>query len=995
MTADARQSNRLLSNIFIENGWLTGWAYDPFLQDLNVELLNDKTVVSSAKTGARLNHEDFLKIGIPPKESCGFRVLLPFFAMDGFEYKLEIKIKEWRLPSDPKPIEFIFVNGDICGEAILQNGKYIGWVAFRKPQKSFFPITVHTSRYSKPIFHADVSIDIDSATKDGALKAFFSINIDSLPKGCVLKYAGVELRLKNEPSNSKIVGKLDKVSADGISGFIIDVDNPSRTLNAYLMIDGAPIKLIQPNERRPSIAEYLNINVSDLGVSGFRYQLPQTIFDGQKHKISLVSKETGKLLTDGEQESVFEPIGIKLSELLSQKQTVGFTSVNFEKIKPLVSVVILNRNGEEILPQLFDSWHKHNTVNVEIIIIDHASTDDSLPIIDEWSKCLPIRLIELAYNDSFSASCNRGALLAQGEYILFLNNDIIWLQDALCKMLDSFKDENVGIVGIKLIKQEGDFGFKTQHLGVRFKLVGTQYWPYEVTSEDEAIDCEFSPQVVPAVTGAALLCRKVDFTAIGGFDERYFYGFEDVELCLRMKNKIDKISVCRNDLTALHKHGYTRLSGREKTVFDRLEHNAKTISGTLGLWLKHKARKALYGGDKNWSKESLNVAFVISDRVSIGEENQKNEILPVAAAVAEALPYSSVLFLTPDINWYAVKNIHILIVCTPLYDLRQLTFRCGDLACIALFDLEIDKAAWQKQPSWKLFDLYASKNGNMQIDVGYPLIGLRADGDDIKNALATLCRQIRVAVVVPISKKDSEFYNGWQMIALQLCETLKGAGVKAQTFCAEEWDNIPFVVDIYLQIQTSSSQYPAQIRRDAVNMLWLLDGIDGICKQTLQKFDHIFIASESATKKLKTKYEDFSLSTLYPSIRAQSELKCAKKYILPKQDATIDYTPVCYPNTHYIINGELYPRVVETPTKIELYIHEDDYNNGFLPWSAWFASEANTKVLIGKYSKIEDVVSNMVKTEEWTPPKMQSGESLVKIMHNILEGRIGYSFYTS
>ena len=90
----------------------------------------------------------------------------------------------------------------------------------------------------------------------------------------------------------------------------------------------------------------------------------------------------------------------------------------------MVSIIIVNHNGKSQLSKLLKSLHERTFYdNFEIIMVDNASEDESLDIIKEYQAVLPIKVIRNDENLSFSAANNIGANYAEGEYLLFLNND--------------------------------------------------------------------------------------------------------------------------------------------------------------------------------------------------------------------------------------------------------------------------------------------------------------------------------------------------------------------------------------------------------------------------------------------------------------------------------------------------------------------------------------------------------------------------------------------
>src|SRR5581483_9981170 len=113
-------------------------------------------------------------------------------------------------------------------------------------------------------------------------------------------------------------------------------------------------------------------------------------------------------------------------------------------------IVILSLDGAELLERLLASFQQVNTYpEVEIIVVDHGSTDGSLELLRSWAARLPVKILARGANYGYSASNNYGARLASGELILFLNNDIVFTEDVLLDMVALMADPRVGIVGLK------------------------------------------------------------------------------------------------------------------------------------------------------------------------------------------------------------------------------------------------------------------------------------------------------------------------------------------------------------------------------------------------------------------------------------------------------------------------------------------------------------------------------------------------------------------
>jgi len=192
-----------------------------------------------------------------------------------------------------------------------------------------------------------------------------------------------------------------------------------------------------------------------------------------------------------------------------------------------ISIACFNNLGftKQCLESIF-----RNTENYEIIIIDNASTDGT----SEYIKSLmdqgkSITLIQNSENAGFAYAHNQGLKEAKGEYFLPLNNDIICLKNWLPPMVEAFQDPKVAIVGSKLLMPGSK---KIQHAGVFFL---ENCLPYHINLGQEDNEITSTSQIVPAVTAACMLIKTDFFREIGGFDEAYKNGWEDIDLDLKVR----------------------------------------------------------------------------------------------------------------------------------------------------------------------------------------------------------------------------------------------------------------------------------------------------------------------------------------------------------------------------------------------------------------------------------------------------------------------------
>jgi GT2 family glycosyltransferase len=169
----------------------------------------------------------------------------------------------------------------------------------------------------------------------------------------------------------------------------------------------------------------------------------------------------------------------------------------------------------------------------EVVLVDNGSTDGTAELLAALSG--DVRIVRNERNLGFSRACNQGAEVATGRHLVFLNNDTEphpgWLEP-LVEVLDSEPD--VGVVGSKLLFPNG----LVQHAGVWMVGDGSgQYLHgyhrlYLAVPDDPAVEQRCDVQVV---TGAALAIRTDLFRELGGFDEGYWNGNEDVDLCLKVR----------------------------------------------------------------------------------------------------------------------------------------------------------------------------------------------------------------------------------------------------------------------------------------------------------------------------------------------------------------------------------------------------------------------------------------------------------------------------
>ena len=206
------------------------------------------------------------------------------------------------------------------------------------------------------------------------------------------------------------------------------------------------------------------------------------------------------------------------------------------KGEPLVSILIPNKDHREDLARCIDSIREKTTwPKWEIIVIENNSEDEeTFRYYEEIGKDERIRVIRREGRFNYSAVNNAGFREAKGEQILLLNNDTeVVSPDWIQEMLMYAQREDVGAVGAKLYYPDGTI----QHagIGIGIKMLAGHYFRGE-TGDSEGYYGRLSyAQEVSAVTAACMMIPRRVYEEMHGLDESFSVVFNDVDLCLRIR----------------------------------------------------------------------------------------------------------------------------------------------------------------------------------------------------------------------------------------------------------------------------------------------------------------------------------------------------------------------------------------------------------------------------------------------------------------------------
>ena len=238
--------------------------------------------------------------------------------------------------------------------------------------------------------------------------------------------------------------------------------------------------------------------------------------------------------------------------------------VNVGTENPSISVVIVNYNSGIFLVESVRSVMLQVS---EVLIVDNASTDESVQEVQRLFATDPsLEIVHNKANLGFAVACNQGYNQCQGDFVLFLNPDCRLKEDAVRNLLLAFQaDSDVGMVGGLLVNLDG-----SEQAGGRrsvptpwrslVRISGfhrfSERWPrlfsdfvlHQQPLPDERIDVE-------AISGACMLVDRKAVDDVGLWDEGYFLHCEDLDWCMRFRQKGWKILFVPDAIVVHHKGG--------------------------------------------------------------------------------------------------------------------------------------------------------------------------------------------------------------------------------------------------------------------------------------------------------------------------------------------------------------------------------------------------------------------------------------------------------
>lgn len=235
-------------------------------------------------------------------------------------------------------------------------------------------------------------------------------------------------------------------------------------------------------------------------------------------------------------------IKTKFNKILNfLKRTNMIEESNFIK----ASIIIVSYNSSEFIVDCINSIKNQKYPYYESIVVDNASSDNSVLLIK--NNFPDLKIYESIKNLGFAGAVNLGVGLSGGDIIVLLNPDVIVKENWLSNLIEAFQDKKVGIVGSLILDEDQSYiqhagaiiheNGLTEHIELDLKEVSLEDGKKILGKMKEKIKEEFDKTDIDYVTGASIAIRQNLWDRLGGLDEGYFPGyFEEADFCIKAKD---------------------------------------------------------------------------------------------------------------------------------------------------------------------------------------------------------------------------------------------------------------------------------------------------------------------------------------------------------------------------------------------------------------------------------------------------------------------------
>lgn len=524
----------------------------------------------------------------------------------------------------------------------------------------------------------------------------------------------------------------------------------------------------------------------------------------------------------------------------------GLTPSTVER-GPLVSIVILDRDGRPLLERCLAAVARTTYQDIEIIVVDDSATDASSESVEGLELRFPLRVVRNEENWSFSDANDGAAAVAQGELLCFLDDNVEPITDGwLGYMVETLTTTSDAVaVGARLISPSNRGGKRAaarfadltlRHRGMDFDRAEAVPMPRAMgagedprTAEAVAVDDR------PALTAACLLVRKEAFDAVGGFGSTYDDGLEDVDLCLNLRAAGGRIVY--DGRAALWQH---ESATRAADPVLRRSRAARNREAYLDAWGPRIFREALLDaldGGRRYSSAPFHVAV-------IGSHDLGDTLRPLGWHVSRSTTDTDgTLVLDP--------SVEAVIVVDDEVDIRELPRRLISLAWI-----RADPGRWVERPWFNDYDVVLAfepetvalvRERSSKVATA---VSIEPTAGSIRDAVATWATAIRYGLRIGAPSRDVVDHWGDYHFARALQRSLERSGHPTKLHLLPDWvEPIAARDDVTVHLFGLKE---APTRRSQVNLLWQISHPDLASPELYERYDHAFVASDRFAARMRS-----------------------------------------------------------------------------------------------------------------------------------------------
>jgi O-antigen biosynthesis protein len=262
-----------------------------------------------------------------------------------------------------------------------------------------------------------------------------------------------------------------------------------------------------------------------------------------------------------------------------QEQSTHHSLPRIENYRSKVSIIIPTKDKPALLRSCIESISQAiQSFEIELIVVDNYSQELETKELLRELHSQGAKIIRDPGKFNYSRICNKAAEIATGEFLCFLNNDTQAISDDwLGQMIEHAKQPEVGLVGAVLVFPGG----RIQHMGVALGFTGIAGHPFRGELVEDAVP-EFCYKI-SAVTFACAVVSREKYKLIGGLDEKFPVGFNDVDYSIRSTEAGFTNVVCTR-ARLVHRESQTRSRA------DSLEGAPQALRDIINILRKYPGR---------------------------------------------------------------------------------------------------------------------------------------------------------------------------------------------------------------------------------------------------------------------------------------------------------------------------------------------------------------------------------------------------------------------